>query len=100
MKDGNKEIAMEVGLKIETREQVIQRVQLSRATVYRYEGEGKFPPRLKFGDKTGGYLSHEIDYFILACARGEDLKRVVKELRYAREKMIENTLLFQWMRYS
>ncbi|WP_162062839.1 helix-turn-helix transcriptional regulator [Vibrio taketomensis] len=89
-----------IDLRIETRTQVMQRIPLSRATLYRYEDEGKFPPKIKLGDKTGGYLSHEIDYFILAISQGDDLRRVVKSLLHFRSKMIESTPLFQMINYQ
>lgn len=84
-----------VDMKVEFIEQVVKRVPMSMSTIYRYESEGKFPPRIKFGDKSGAYLAHEIDYFILACSRGYDLAQVVKVLLKIREKALRKKSLFQ-----
>ncbi|HDY7845966.1 TPA: helix-turn-helix transcriptional regulator [Vibrio diabolicus] len=67
-------------IKIEKKSEVLKRVGLSRATLHRRINDGTFPPSLQLGPKAVGFMSHEVDAFIIACALGEDKKRVVAGL--------------------
>jgi len=40
------------------------RTGLSRSTVYKLESEGKFPQRIKLGERAVGWRSSEIDAWI------------------------------------
>jgi len=75
-------------LKIERKSEVLERVGLSNATLHRRIKEGTFPPAIKLGgDKAIGFMSHEIDAFLIACALDRDHKLVVKDLLRQRNQL-------------
>ncbi len=43
---------------------LIERLGISRATVYRWEKDGLLPPRRQIGPNAVGWLENEIDEFI------------------------------------
>ncbi len=45
---------------------VIQKVGISRATLWRWERDGQFPRRIKLGPNCIGWLEAEVDDFISA----------------------------------
>lgn len=57
-------------MKIIRVEEVMQRVQLSRSTIWRLEKAGKFPTRVRIGEKAMGWLEADIEQWLLACPRG------------------------------
>ncbi len=44
---------------------LVERLGISRATVYRWEKDGLLPPRRQIGPNAVGWLEDEIDDFIL-----------------------------------
>lgn len=85
-------------LKIERKAEVLQRVGLSNATLHRRIKEGRFPPSINLGGvKAVGFISHEVDAFIIACAVGEDQKLVVADLIKQRKKLKQASPLLQAM---
>lgn len=53
---------------IEKISRVLERVSLSRSSIYRKVDEGTFPKPVPLGDRAVGWLSTEIDAWIAACA--------------------------------
>jgi prophage regulatory protein len=51
-------------LKIMRLPEVIARVGLKRASIYRFIGEGRFPKALSLGPRAVGWLEHEIDSWL------------------------------------
>ena len=43
---------------------VMRRTGASRSSIYRWEGEGKFPKRIKLGERAAGWRSSDIDAWI------------------------------------
>lgn len=43
---------------------VQQKTNLSRSTIYRLESQGKFPARVRLGENSVGWYSHEIEEFL------------------------------------
>jgi prophage regulatory protein len=85
-------------LRIERKQEVLQRVGLSNATLHRRIKEGTFPPSINLGGaKAVGFISHEVDAFIIACAQGADHKRVVAQILKEREKLKQASPLLQSM---
>lgn len=46
---------------------VIDRTGLSRSTIYSYIDEGKFPPQIKIGGRSTGWVEEHIDNWINDC---------------------------------
>ena len=46
--------------------QVVERTGLSRSTLYQLLGNGEFPPQIKLGIHSVGWLEAEIDEWILS----------------------------------
>ncbi len=84
-------------LKIERKSEVLKRVGLSDTTLHRRIKEGAFPPAVKLGGKTIGFMSHEVDAFLIACLQGADHKRVVKGLLKERELLKQSSPLWKRM---
>jgi len=56
---------------------------MSHATLYRRINEGLFPPGVSLGNRSVGWLAHEVDAMLIAFASGkttEQLQTVVKTL--------------------
>ena len=52
--------------------EVVARVGLSKSTVWRYIGEGDFPPPIKLGPRASGWIEQEIDDWIASRPRAVD----------------------------
>ncbi|EHU4841207.1 AlpA family phage regulatory protein [Vibrio parahaemolyticus] len=87
-------------LKIEKKADVLKRVGLSQATLHRRINDGTFPPAVQLGPKAVGFMSHEVDAFLIACAIGEDKKRVVAELLAQRQTPKQANPLLQYMNFQ
>jgi len=44
--------------------QVIERVGLSRSSIYKFIKDGKFPKQISLGERAIGFYQHEIDHWI------------------------------------
>ena len=51
-------------MKIIRLSEVLSQTGLSRATVYRFMAEKKFPPRRKLGEKSVGWVATEIETWL------------------------------------
>lgn len=60
-------------MKIIRIEEVIDRVQLSRSTIWRMESAGHFPERIRHGRKAMGWSLDEIEEWISTRPRGLQL---------------------------
>jgi len=70
-------------LRIERKPAVLNRTGMSHATLYRRINEGLFPPGVTLGNRSVGWLAHEVDAMLVAFASGkttEQLQTVVKTL--------------------
>ena len=70
-------------LRIERKPAVLNRTGMSHATLYRRISEGLFPPGICLGNRSVGWLAHEVDAMLIAFASGkttEQLQTVVKTL--------------------
>ena len=50
-------------------DEVVARVGLSKSTVWRYIGEGHFPPPIKLGPRATGWIEQEIEDWISSRPR-------------------------------
>lgn len=50
-------------------DQVKDKVGLSRSTIYRRIANGGFPKPIILGGRASGWIEHEVDEWILQCAR-------------------------------
>ncbi len=53
--------------------EVIDTTGLSRSTLYKYIGEGRFPSPVSLGDRSVGFLDNEVFDWILAKIEERDL---------------------------
>jgi len=70
-------------IRIERKPAVLNRIGLSHATLYRRISEGLFPPGVTLGNRSVGWLAHEVDTMLNAFASGKttaELRAVVKIL--------------------
>lgn len=70
-------------IRIERKPAVLNRTGMSHATLYRRISEGLFPPGVTLGNRSVGWLAHEVDTMLNAFASGkttEELQTVVKTL--------------------
>lgn len=70
-------------IRIERKPAVLNRTGMSHATLYRRISEGLFPPGVSLGNRSVGWLAHEVDTMLNAFASGkttEELQAVVKHL--------------------
>lgn len=70
-------------IRIERKPAVLNRTGMSHATLYRRISEGLFPPGITLGNRSVGWLAHEVDTMLKAFAAGkttEELQAVVKAL--------------------
>lgn len=68
-------------IRIERKPAVLSRIGMSHATLYRRISEGLFPPGVTLGNRSVGWLAHEVDTMLYAFASGkttEELQAVVK----------------------
>lgn len=68
-------------IRIERKPAVLNRTGMSHATLYRRISEGLFPPGVTLGNRSVGWLAHEVDTMLNAFASGkttEELQAVVK----------------------
>ncbi|ELV8643675.1 AlpA family phage regulatory protein [Vibrio vulnificus] len=84
-------------LRIEKKKDVLKRVGLSHATLHRRINDGTFPPPIQLGPKAVGFMSHEVDAFLIACATGADKQRMVSSLLAQREELKQASSLLQYM---
>ena len=54
--------------------EVIARVGLKRASIYRYMSEKRFPKAISIGTRAVGWLEHEIDGWLRRCWTARDDK--------------------------
>jgi|SRR5450830_1864351 len=59
-----------VRLRVIRIDKVIDKVGLSRSTIYNLIKEGKFPQRVRLGARAMGFYEHEIDAWMLQLGRG------------------------------
>jgi len=77
-------------IRIERKPAVLNRTGLSHATLYRRINEGLFPPGICLGNRSVGWLAHEVDAMLGAFASGkttEELQTVVKTLIEKRQTL-------------
>jgi|SRR5450830_183820 len=59
-----------VRLRVIRIDKVIDKVGLSRSTIYNLINEGRFPQRVRLGARAMGFYEHEIDTWMLQLGRG------------------------------
>lgn len=77
-------------IRIERKPAVLNRTGLSHATLYRRITEGLFPPGVSLGNRSVGWLAHEVDTMLSAFASGkttEELQTIVKTLIEKRQTL-------------
>lgn len=77
-------------IRIERKPAVLNRTGLSHATLYRRITEGLFPPGVSLGNRSVGWLAHEVDTMLNAFASGkttEELQAIVKTLIEKRQTL-------------
>ena len=77
-------------IRIERKPAVLDRTGMSHATLYRRISEGLFPPGVSLGNRSVGWLAHEVDTMLNAFASGkttEELQAVVKLLVEKRQTL-------------
>ena len=77
-------------IRIERKPAVLNRTGMSNATLYRRIGEGLFPPGVTLGNRSVGWLAHEVDAMLNAFAAGkstEELQSIVKALIEKRQTL-------------
>lgn len=77
-------------LRIERKPAVLNRTGMSHATLYRRISEGLFPPGVCLGNRSVGWLAHEVDMMLNAFASGkttEELQAVVRILIEKRQNL-------------
>lgn len=78
-------------IRIERKPAVLNRTGMSHATLYRRISEGLFPPGVSLGNRSVGWLAHEVDTMLNAFASGkttEELQAVVKLLVEKRQNLV------------
>ena len=77
-------------IRIERKPAVLSRIGMSHATLYRRISEGLFPPGVTLGNRSVGWLAHEVDTMLKAFAAGkttEELQSIVKALIEERQTL-------------
>ncbi len=77
-------------IRIERKPAVLDRTGMSHATLYRRISEGLFPPGVSLGNRSVGWLAHEVDTILSAYAAGkttEELQAVVTILVEKRQTL-------------
>ncbi len=77
-------------IRIERKPAVLDRTGMSNATLYRRISEGLFPPGVTLGNRSVGWLAHEVDAMLNAFAAGkstEELQSIVKALIEKRQTL-------------
>ena len=77
-------------IRIERKPAVLNRTGMSNATLYRRISEGLFPPGVTLGNRSVGWLAHEVDAMLNAFAAGkstEELQSIVKALIEKRQTL-------------
>ena len=77
-------------IRIERKPAVLNRTGMSNATLYRRISEGLFPPGVTLGNRSVGWLAHEVDAMLSAFAAGkstEELQSIVKGLIEKRQTL-------------
>lgn len=59
------------------RKEVEARTGLSRSTIYKRINEGTFPAPVPLGEKSVGWVAHEIDEFLADCIAQRDSAKKV-----------------------
>ena len=70
-------------IRIERKPAVLSRTGLSHATLYRRISKDLFPPGVTLGNRSVGWLAHEVDAMLNAFASGKttaELQAIVKSL--------------------
>jgi predicted DNA-binding transcriptional regulator AlpA len=68
------------GLKLISEAELVQLISVSRATIYRWEREGKFPKRISFGvGRRIAFRASDIDAFLNSRERGFGPRVCVKK---------------------
>lgn len=77
-------------IRIERKPAVLNRTGMSHATLYRRISEGLFPPGVTLGNRSVGWLAHEVDTMLNAFAAGKtttELQSIVKALIEKRQTL-------------
>ncbi len=77
-------------IRIERKPAVLNRTGISHATLYRRISEGLFPPGVSLGNRSVGWLAHEVDTMLNSFASGKttaELQAVVKLLVEKRQTL-------------
>ena len=77
-------------IRIERKPAVLSRTGMSHATLYRRISEGLFPPGVTLGNRSVGWLAHEVDTMLSAFAAGKstkELQSIVKALIEKRQTL-------------
>ncbi|MBW3697971.1 AlpA family phage regulatory protein [Vibrio sp. T187] len=74
-------------IKIEKKTDVLKRVSISKSTLHRKINSGEFPPPISLGANSVGFLSHEIDAYIIDLSMNKDAKESVTKIMQYREKL-------------
>ena len=58
-------------IRIERKPAMLYRTGMSHATLYRRINDGIFPPGISLGNRSAGWLAHEVDTILKAFASGK-----------------------------
>ena len=59
-------------MKIIRLRKVLENTGLGRSTLYKLVGEGKFPPSIRLGERTVGWVEEEVENWIKARVNARD----------------------------
>jgi prophage regulatory protein len=72
------------GVKVLRRQQVLDRLGISPATLHAWVAAGSFPKPIKLGANTSAWLEDEVDGFIAQCAAARDRGQQPRASRHRR----------------
>ncbi len=72
---------------------VLQKVAFSKATLHRKINNGTFPPAIDLGANSVGFLAHEIDLIIVAMATNQNLEHTVQKIIEKRKSLLSEVFL-------
>jgi prophage regulatory protein len=77
-------------LKIERQQDVLDKIRISRSTLYLRIQQGLFVPPISLGRRSVGWLEHETDLILRAFISGKDeleIKKLVQEVVESRAEL-------------
>ena len=84
-----------INLRIERRQDVLDKVRFSRSTLYSRIQQGLFVPPVSLGRRSVGWLEHETDIVIRGFVSGKtdlEIKELVKEVIALRANLCDQIL--------